>query len=96
MIRIRMLDWMCMASALLATGAVQPAFGQTYPTQNMTLQVAFSRRRHCRCGGAPGGAKAQRGAGAYGRRGKSRRGGRQSRRESRERCGARRADEVIE
>jgi tripartite-type tricarboxylate transporter receptor subunit TctC len=42
MIRIRMLDWMCMASALLATGAVQPAFGQTYPTQNMTLQVAFA------------------------------------------------------
>jgi tripartite-type tricarboxylate transporter receptor subunit TctC len=42
MIRIRMLDWMCMASALLATGAVQPAIGQTYPTQNMTLQVAFA------------------------------------------------------
>jgi tripartite-type tricarboxylate transporter receptor subunit TctC len=43
MIRIRLLDWMCMASALLMTGAVQPAFSQTaYPAQNMTLQVAFA------------------------------------------------------
>jgi tripartite-type tricarboxylate transporter receptor subunit TctC len=40
MILTRMLDWM--GVALLMTGAVHPAFSQTYPVQSISFQVAFA------------------------------------------------------
>jgi tripartite-type tricarboxylate transporter receptor subunit TctC len=37
-----MRDWVSVASTLLVAGGVQGAFAQTYPAQNITLQVAFA------------------------------------------------------
>ncbi len=42
MIHLRMRDWVSVASTLLVAGGVQGAFAQTYPAQNITLQVAFA------------------------------------------------------